>query len=258
MSKHLFNDSDIQSIADSIRTKKGTSNTMTIGQMPTEIASIPSGGGTDYMAQRVQGTLSSYTIPNTCTKISGYAFYSQPISSITIPSSVTEIGLQAFAYCNNLTSITIPSTVEEMKNNVFQYAGLTSVTFAGTYVYGMNYAFSGCSSLKTVNNFTPTVWGRSQLPEQIFNNTALEGDIVLGDQCSFGARSFYNNNSTGILYLHLTQTDASVLSSKYYFGLSWNNPVDTAHCRLVVPVGMLSDYQSAFPNYSSIMIEETT
>ena len=39
-------------IADAIRTKKSSQNTMTVGQMPAEIASIPSGGSTDPVAVR--------------------------------------------------------------------------------------------------------------------------------------------------------------------------------------------------------------
>ena len=52
MSQHLFNDTDITAIANAIRTKKGTQNTMTITQMPAEIESIPSGGSTDPVAVR--------------------------------------------------------------------------------------------------------------------------------------------------------------------------------------------------------------
>lgn len=52
MSQHLFNDTDMTAIANAIRTKKGTQNTMTITQMPAEIESIPSGGSTDPVAVR--------------------------------------------------------------------------------------------------------------------------------------------------------------------------------------------------------------
>lgn len=52
MSQHLFNDTDITAIANAIRTKKGTQNTMTITQMPSEIESIPTGGSTDPVAVR--------------------------------------------------------------------------------------------------------------------------------------------------------------------------------------------------------------
>ena len=51
--------------------------------------------------------------------------------SVTIPSSVTSIGLGAFEYCHGLTSVTIPS----------------SVTSVG------DYAFYGCSGLKDADGF---------------------------------------------------------------------------------------------------------
>jgi TolA-binding protein len=57
-------------------------------------------------------------------------------TSYTIPSSVTEIGNNAFAGCTNLTSVTIPDSVTSIGMNAFGGYGpscenLTSVTFQG-------------------------------------------------------------------------------------------------------------------------------
>lgn len=53
----MFIDSDtLSDIADAIRTKKGTSNEMTPLEMPTEIASIPSGGGGGEVYEYDSGT----------------------------------------------------------------------------------------------------------------------------------------------------------------------------------------------------------
>lgn len=260
MGTHLFNDTDLTAIANAIRTKKGSSDTMTVSDMPTEIASIPSGGGTDYMAERVQGTLSSYTIPNTVTQISAYAFYGMPITSITIPSSVTNIGASAFNSCTSLTSLTLPQTMGSISASCFSGCrNLETVTFptsltAGTTSFFADYyTFSNCYKLKTLVNFDPSVLG-TRLPMGTFNSSALEGDITLGPEFTALMYAFNNSYSTGILYVHLTQTDASLLTSKYSLNSS---AFDKTHCRLVVPVGMLSDYQAAFPTYSSIMMEET-
>lgn len=261
MSVHLFNDTDITAIANAIRTKKGSSNTMTVSDMPTEIASIPSGGGTDYMAQRVQGTLSSYTIPNTCTQISGYAFGGMPITSITIPNSITNIIESAFRDCYSLEGITIPASVTNIGSYAFHSCiHMTTATFNNTGCTFNLLSFGSCYVLTTLVNFSGAT-ANYNVPQACFDGTALVGNITLGEQCTCGNRAFNNTNSSGTLYIHLTQTDSSLLTSKYSFGAATSTSTRSFnfdHCRLVVPVGMLSDYQTAFPNYSSIMIEETT
>ena len=269
MSQHLFNDTDITAIANAIRTKKGTQNTMTVSQMPSEIASIPSGGGTDYMEQRVQGTLSSYVIPNTCTKISDSAFAQQPITSITIPSSVTRIESNAFIH-SSLTSITIPDSVTYLGGSSFSYSSdLLSVTFSNTTVIELASSnFYRCSSLTTLNNFSierikADYSGLRTIPSSCFSETALVGDISLGSSAKVSGNGFKNSNSAGILYIHLTQTDTSLLSTSYNF-YSGSSTVlysfDLDHCRLVVPYSadhsILAAYQAQWPIYSTIMIEE--
>lgn len=265
--KHLISDTYLANIADAIRQKDGTQTTMTVSDMPNRIQNIPS-SSTDYMAQRVNSTLSSYTIPNTCTVISAYSFYWQPLTSITIPSSVTRISDYAFAYCP-LSSVFLPRTLTYVDQYAFYSLcdtrmtyTLTSVTYddnmqleGGLQMFGAN------RNLTTLNNFKITNFKDRTMANAMFQDTGLVGDISIEDSATIGQRTFNNTRSAGILYIHLTQTDASLLTSKYSFGpgsTTTNRSFNFDHCRLVVPVGMLSDYQSAFPSYSSIMIEETT
>ena len=50
------------------------------------------------------------------------------MTSITIPNSVTSIGIYAFSGCSNLTSITIPDSVTKIGNNAFsKCSNLTSI-----------------------------------------------------------------------------------------------------------------------------------
>lgn len=73
------------------------------------------------------------------------------LALITIPNSVTRIGLQAFNGCYSLTSITIPSGVTNISNYAFYSCrSLTSVTMpSGVTNIGV-YAFSGCNSLTSI------------------------------------------------------------------------------------------------------------
>ena len=54
------------------------------------------------------------------------------LTSVTLPSSLTEIGSQAFYGCSGLTSVTIGNSVESIGDDAFRYCtGLTSVRFIG-------------------------------------------------------------------------------------------------------------------------------
>ena len=79
------------------------------------------------------------------------------LTSLTIPSSVTEIGSYAFEDCCGLTSLTIPSSVTSIDDNAFSgCSGLTSI-----YVYPEKVpilgtgVFSGCDA-KNCTVYVPT------------------------------------------------------------------------------------------------------
>ena len=125
----------IQGAKDALKTSirnKGVSvsDDALISAYPALVDAIQTGGGGDTaMKENVQGTLTSYTIPNGVTSIRNYAFaYLNSLESVTIPNSVTSIGGNAFQWCTGLESVTIPDSV-------------TSIGF---------YAFSDCNSLKYV------------------------------------------------------------------------------------------------------------
>lgn len=85
-------------------------------------------------------------------KIYKYAFrgYSG-LTSVTIPDSVTSIGVGAFCGCSGLTSVTIGNSVTSIGSYAFSYCrGLTSVTIPGSVTSIGESAFSYCSGLKTV------------------------------------------------------------------------------------------------------------
>ena len=66
------------------------------------------------------------------TVIGNNTFRNKKITSVIIPSSVTEINLSAFSDCKELTSVTIPDSVTNIGRYAFTgCSSLTSVTFGG-------------------------------------------------------------------------------------------------------------------------------
>lgn len=102
-----------------------------------------------YPAGRAAAT---YDIPDTCDTVGTQSFYGAVnLTSITVPSSVKNIGAKAFAQCNSLEEITLPflgGNAED--NNTFKY------------VFGSDSwsSYGGVpQSLKTVTVLTDTLVG---------------------------------------------------------------------------------------------------
>ena len=78
--------------------------------------------------------------------------YNGPGGDVVIPSNVTEIGAQAFKYCDSITSITIPDSVTSIGDWAFAYChGLTSITIPGSVTEIGDWAFYYCESLTSIN-----------------------------------------------------------------------------------------------------------
>ena len=100
-------------------------------------------GGDAYISYN---SLCKYTSND---KLGDYTFDGcSGLTSLTIPSSVTEIDHEAFSGCSGLTSLTIPSSVTSIGNWAFDdCSGLTSI-----YVYTKKlpelgyYVFNGCDA----------------------------------------------------------------------------------------------------------------
>ena len=73
------------------------------------------------------------------------------ITSITLPNSLTSIGIAAFKGCDKLTHIVIPSSVTEIDINAFSgCSGLTSIDVPESVTTIGSGAFRGCSGLTSI------------------------------------------------------------------------------------------------------------
>ena len=105
-------------------------------------------------------SIASCEINENCKIIYKDAFrYCDSLTSITIPDSVTSIGIQAFYYCDSLTSVTIGNGVTTIGERAFQgCTSLTSITIPDSVTIIGHLAFAGCTSLTSVVFEDPIGW----------------------------------------------------------------------------------------------------
>ena len=113
------------------------------------------------LIQFPKGYSGTYTIPNSVSTISDYAFYCcDNLTAVTVPDSLTTIGDHAFNGCSALTSITIPKSVTTLGNYAFSNCGgLSSITIPGNVTELGQYAFFSCDNLyrATIGNGVTTI-----------------------------------------------------------------------------------------------------
>ena len=96
--------------------------------------------------------VTSVTLPNSLTRIGAYAFEQcQRITSVTIPNGVTTIEEGTFYLCTNLKSVIIPEGVTSIQRIGFLSCHyMESVSIPSSMTYIGEGAFAGCDYLKDV------------------------------------------------------------------------------------------------------------
>ena len=96
--------------------------------------------------------LTSLTLPSGVTEIGKYAFKGcSGLTNLTIPACVTEIGESAFEGCSGLTSLTVPSSVTNIGYYAFKDCSrLTSLTIPSSVTWIGGSAFENCSGLTSI------------------------------------------------------------------------------------------------------------
>ena len=103
-----------------------------------------------YFTDRSKFNISE--LPSGITTIGDHAFRGCTNLALTeLPNSITKIGESAFWNCNKLALTELPSSITSIGSNAFRNCTFKSITFKGTPSSISSSAFSGCTSLKTIN-----------------------------------------------------------------------------------------------------------
>ena len=130
--------------------------------------------------------LESVTIPSSVTSIGSNAFRGTGLTSIDIPNSVTSIGEGAFYGCTGLTSINIPNSVTSIGGSAFRETGLTSIVIPNSVTSIGGEAFAGCSNLSSLSIDCSTIEGWFSGNTSITELVIGENVTIIGDWAFFG------------------------------------------------------------------------
>lgn len=120
----------------------------------TVTVDVPSEGDTNNeFISMIERSQSSIVIPEGCTTIGGYAFYSHStLTSVNLPDTVASIGYRSFYQCSTLAEINFPTALDVIGSQAFYNCkALTNLTFRSTPTSIASNAFGACTNLKTIN-----------------------------------------------------------------------------------------------------------
>ena len=203
-------DDTMTSIANAIRAKTGGTATMTPSEMPTEIASIPSGGGGEGLPREVSST----------------GVYGHPTQQFTfsLPSEATDVGAYAVYYgffnCATLTDVDFSSLTSATGFSGLRYAfqnctNLLSVDFSSLETVSGEYCFGefckDCTSLATIDFSSLTSIAANQAFVNAFRGCSSLTSVDLSSLTTISVQ--YGLSDTFRSCSSLTSVDLSSLSS---------------------------------------------
>lgn len=154
----------------------------------------------------------SLSLPSTLEEIGNYAFLgSAKLKEISIPESVRTVGMRAFEECTSLEEITVPETVEYLGSEAFREC--TGLKKAVINAKGGDFSelFLKCTSLTEVSIGTKL----TSIPQYMFSTcTSLEKINLPSTVTSIGPYAFQNCES--LAYIILPDGVTTVGSYAFY------------------------------------------
>ena len=106
--------------------------------------------------KKYKGSAVKVTVPNTLGGKKVTSLYrtfcdNKNIESVTIPNTVTSIGIKTFYGCKKLSKLTIPSSVKKIDFTSFSESGLEEIKIPDSVEELGFWSFENCTKLKKVN-----------------------------------------------------------------------------------------------------------
>ena len=192
MATRVIDDTKLQDIAVAIQ-GKDSGGVMTVDEMPTRIAAIPTGDEVLFSSDGRQYTR-TVEIPNGVTTLGEYAFNGcTGLTNITLPDSLTTIKQSAFSNCTRLTNITLPDSLTTINQGAFQgCTSLTEIDLKNVTTFSSNYHFQYCSSLRKVIGKKVTSTAHSFYYCTVLETAILSNVSTIGQNTFLGAYALKN------------------------------------------------------------------
>jgi hypothetical protein len=190
----------------------------------------------------------SITLPSTITSIGSDAFRGcKKLTSITIPAATTTLGSSAFLNCSSLASVTILSNITAINYNTFEgCSSLTSITLPSTVTSIGSSAFYGCVKLTSIT--IPS--GVTSIATHTFRDCSSLTSITLpSGVTSIGQFAFYG--CSGLT----SATIPSTVTSIGDYAFNGCSSLTTITCLATTPPSTSS---ATFSNTSSTVVVPCT
>ena len=232
-------------IADAIREKNGTTDTIYAASFDEEIKNLPTGGGDEELAtsylSSIDDTLGQNTtkLPNGITSIGDYAFYGRSNLALTsLPNSITSIDDYAFDSCGNLALTSLPSNLLKIGQRAFGYcSNLALTSLPDTLTTLSYYAFQSCSKL----NIKSIPAGVTEIPSYCFRNCSSLTEITMHGNVITIEQAFPNCSNLAKIVMP-NVTSVPTLSTASAFS---NTPIASGTGYIYVPDSLVDSFKSA-------------
>ena len=199
----------------------------------------------DYAFDSCSG-LTSITLPSGVTEIGDYAFTRcSGLTSITLPSGVTKIGYSAFSGCSGLISLTLPSGLTEIGSSAFaDCSRLTSLTLPSGVTEIGEFAFLGCSGLTSI----PLPSGVTKIGYSAFSGCSGLISLTLPSGLT-EIGSFTFDGCSGLTSIYVYTEKLPDMGRDVFDGC------DAKKCTVYVPKGTYDDYWLSEFGYFENIVE---
>lgn len=179
--------------------------------------------------------LSAVTLPSTITSLGYNAFADNKLTEIVIPDSVTTIGEYAFSE-NSITSVTFPNNITSLGEGVFSQNALTSITIPSTITTIGEYAFSENSIASVTFPNTITSIGAGAFYQNAIASLTIPSTITTIEDKTFSGNALTS--------LTIPNTVTSIGPNAFSYNLLTSVTIPTS----VTSIGYSAFYQNQLPS----------